>query len=160
MSRQRTGVWRGRATDGALETPLVWVLGAVTVGFAPHVVHFPAWVSGLLAVCAGYRLAAEHRRWHLPPAWFRWLLALLAFFGVLLMYRSINGIVPGTALLAVMAALKLLETNRRRDLFVLLFIALFLVMAALLRGQALWTLPYLAASLIAIGAAWLIVARR
>ena len=42
-----------------------------------------------------------------------------------------------------MAALKLLETRKRRDQFVLLFISIFLVMSSLLREQYLWSLPYL-----------------
>ena len=42
-----------------------------------------------------------------------------------------------------MAALKLLETRKRRDQFVLLFISIFMMMSSLLREQYLWSLPYL-----------------
>jgi transglutaminase-like putative cysteine protease len=54
-----------------------------------------------------------------------------------------------------MAALKLLETRKRRDQIVLLFIAIFLIMAALLREQHLWSLPYMMVSLVVTLAAWL-----
>jgi transglutaminase-like putative cysteine protease len=54
-----------------------------------------------------------------------------------------------------MAALKLLETRQRRDQFVLLFIAIFLVMSSLLREQYLWSLPYLVLGVILIMTAWL-----
>ncbi|MDH3533684.1 MAG: DUF3488 and transglutaminase-like domain-containing protein, partial [Gammaproteobacteria bacterium] len=67
----------------------------------------------------------------------------------------ISGVGPGSALLAVMAALKLLETRRRRDQFVLLFIAIFLVMSSLLREQYLWSLPYLILATFLIMTAWL-----
>ena len=71
-------------------------------------------------------------------------LALICFLGVLVSYNNeISGVGPGSALLAIMAALKLLETRKRRDQFVLLFISIFLVMSSLLREQYLWSLPYL-----------------
>jgi len=54
-----------------------------------------------------------------------------------------------------MAALKLLETRKRRDQFVLLFISIFLVMSSLLREQYLWSLPYLVGSTLIILTAWL-----
>ncbi len=151
---------RGKATSGQLRHPLIWALGALAVGFAPHTPYFPAWITALTAVCMAFRLLAEHYRWHLPSTWIRSLFAVFAFIGVLAMYSSINGVVPGTALLAVMAALKLLETHRQRDLYVLLFIALFLVLSALLREQALWSLPYLCIALVITVIAWQQVARR
>ena len=97
----------------------------------------------------------EHRRWRLPPAWMRIVLSLACFIGVLVSYDSINGVGPGSALLAVMAALKLLETKRRRDQFVLLFISIFLIMSSLLREQFLWSLPYLIAGVLLTMTAWL-----
>jgi hypothetical protein len=65
---------------------------------------------------------------------------------VLFTYSSISGVGPGSALLAIMAALKLLETRKRRDQFVLLFLSIFLVMSSLLREQYLWSLPYMVLS--------------
>ena len=49
----------------------------------------------------------------------------------------------------------MLETRKRRDQFVLLFIAIFLVMSSLLREQYLWSLPYLMVALLLIMTAWL-----
>ncbi len=91
----------------------------------------------------------------LPSPWVRGGLALVCFLGVLGTYSSISGIGPGSALLAIMAALKLLETRKRRDQFVLLFISIFLVMSSLLREQYLWSLPYLIVSTLIILTAWL-----
>ena len=54
-----------------------------------------------------------------------------------------------------MAALKLLETRKRRDQFVLLFIAIFLIMSSLLREQFLWSVPYMLIALTVTMAAWL-----
>ena len=74
---------------------------------------------------------------------------------MLFTYRTISGVGPGSALLAIMAALKLLETRQRRDQFVLLFIAIFLVMSSLLREQYIWSLPYLLLGVTLIMTAWL-----
>ncbi len=91
----------------------------------------------------------------LPPAWIRIVLSLSCFVGVLASYESVSGVGPGSALLAVMAALKLLETKQRRDQFVLLFISIFLIMSSLLREQYLWSLPYLMVGVLFTMTAWL-----
>ena len=49
----------------------------------------------------------------------------------------------------------LLETKRRRDQFVLLFISIFLIMSSLLREQYIWSLPYLIAGVLFTMTAWL-----
>jgi len=128
---------------------------ALAFSLAPHVLFLPFWITGAFFVCAGWRYVIEKRRRPLPSTWFRAFLALLCFLGVLATYSTISGVGPGSALLAVMAALKLLETRQRRDQFVLLFIAIFLVMSSLLREQYLWSLPYLLLGVFLIMTAWL-----
>jgi transglutaminase-like putative cysteine protease len=146
---------RRHATDGSLLTTLPWTLAALGFAVAPHVAYLPPWITAVFLACAALRWHMERRRWRLPPAWSRIVLAFSCFIGVLASFETISGVGPGSALLAVMAALKLLETRQRRDQFVLLFISLFLVMASLLREQYLWSLPYLVAALAVIATAWL-----
>ncbi len=142
-------------TDGSLLRSLPWTLAALSVAIIPHVPYLPVWITVIYLGCAAVRLQMERKRWRLPPAWLRMALALLCFIGVLNAYSSISGVGPGSALLSVMAALKLLETRQRRDQFVLLFISIFLIMAALLREQYLWSLPYLVIALLLTLTAWL-----
>ena len=155
-------VWYGRivkaqprGTNGSLLSSLPWTLGALGFALLPHVPYLPIWISAAFLGCAAWRYAIERRRGLLPSRWIRGGLALLSFLGVLNTYSSISGVGPGSALLAIMAALKLLETRKRRDQFVLLFISIFLVMSSLLREQYLWSLPYLIASVFIIMTAWL-----
>jgi transglutaminase-like putative cysteine protease len=65
--------------------------------------------------------------------------------GVLLGYSTITGLDGGTALLALMSALKLLETKNARDHAILIFIGWFLCLSAFLYAQdvatAAWVLP-------------------
>jgi len=67
-------------------------------------------------------------------------------------YRTLNGLDAGSALLAVMASLKLLETRAPRDHAVLVFVGYLLCLATLLYGQSLLRLGYV---LIAV---WLLTA--
>lgn len=142
-------------TDGSLLASLPWTLAALAFAILPHVQFLPIWATVAFLACAAWRWQVERKRWRLPPAWLRIALSLLFFIGVLASYNTISGVGPGSALLTVMAALKLLETTRRRDQFVLLFISIFLIMSCLLREQYLWSLPYLIAGVILTMTAWL-----
>jgi transglutaminase-like putative cysteine protease len=144
-----------RGTDGSLLASLPWTMGALAVSLAPHIPYLPFWISGGFIGCAVWRYVIERRRRMLPSRWVRGGLALVCFLGVFGTYSSISGVGPGSALLAIMAALKLLETRKRRDQFVLLFISIFLVMSSLLREQFLWSLPYVIGSTLIILTAWL-----
>jgi transglutaminase-like putative cysteine protease len=144
-----------RGTDGSLLHSLPWTLVALGISLLPHVPFLPPWITGALLASALWRYSIEVRRKPIPRALLRGGLALGCFLGVLAEYQTISGVGPGSALLAIMAALKLLETRQRRDQFVLLFIAIFLLMSALLREQYLWSLPYLIAGILLIMTAWL-----
>ena len=150
-----TRMAKPRGTDGSLLASLPWTLVALALAIAPHVQFLPIWITVAFVACSAWRYAIEKRRMLLPSTWFRALLALTCFLGVLMTYSSVSGVGPGSALLAIMAALKLLETRKRRDQFVLLFISIFLVMSSLLREQYFWSLPYLMVAVLLIMTAWL-----
>ncbi len=142
-------------TDGSLLASLPWTLAALAFSVLPHVQFLPFWATSVFLVCSAWRWQVERKRWRLPPAWLRIILSLACFIGVLASYKSVSGVGPGSALLTVMAAVKLLETKQRRDQFVLLFISVFLIMSSLLREQFLWSLPYLVAGVLFTMTAWL-----
>lgn len=146
---------RPRGTDGSLLPSLPWTLAALAFALAPHYQFQPIWITIAFIACGAWRYTIEKRRGSLPSVWIRAFLALVCFLGVLTTYNTISGVSPGSALLAIMAALKLLETRKRRDQFVLLFIAIFLVMSSLLREQYLWSLPYLMLAILLIMTAWI-----
>ncbi|MCC5868121.1 MAG: DUF3488 domain-containing transglutaminase family protein [Gammaproteobacteria bacterium] len=131
---------------------LLWVTGVLAAATLPHLGHLPGWVPLLLGVCVLWRLGVSSHGLRVPPGWLRILLAFLCFLGVLATYRTINGLHPGSALLVVMMALKLLETQRSRDLVVLLLIAYFLIFAGFLNNQSLIWGGYL------LAVAWLTTA--
>jgi transglutaminase-like putative cysteine protease len=122
---------------------LLWVVGGLLLAVLPHAGHLALWVVALAAGAAVLRMAIEVKRWQLPPKWLRIIVAFLALLGVLATYSTINGIEAGTALLVVMAGMKLLETRSIRDLTVIVFLSYFALFAALLYNQELLRLPYL-----------------
>ncbi len=129
---------------------LVWVVAGLALAVVPHIPHIKIWVLLLGASAAALRLVIEFRHWRLPPKWLRSSLAFLALLAVLLDYRTLNGIDAGTALLIVMAGMKLLETQKVRDLTVIVFLSYFALFAAFLYNQSLLRLPYM------IVTAWLL----
>lgn len=125
---------------------LDWVLAALGAATAPHVTHMPAWVTLLVLAVGAWRWAVDRRGWPLVPRVVRLLVVAFATLAILGTYRTLNGIEAGTSFLVLMAAAKLLETRTARDLTVLLFIAWFLLYAALLREQSLPYVPWLLGS--------------
>jgi len=120
-------------------------MGGLLAALAPHLLHLQAWVTVfVLAICA-WRLVAELRDWRLPGALLRAVVAIAVTAGVIVGYATIIGLDGGTALLALMSALKLMETRAPRDHTVLIFIGWFLCLAAFLYAQdvvtVLWVLP-------------------
>ncbi|HEX6998556.1 MAG TPA: DUF3488 and transglutaminase-like domain-containing protein [Gammaproteobacteria bacterium] len=122
---------------------LLWTAGIVVGASLPHWLELPFWIPVLLAVCLAWRLAVAMLGWRVPPRALRLALAVLAFLGVLLEYGTVNGVQAGSALLVVMVALKFLEARNQRDEMVLMIISYFLVFAALLYDQTLFTVAYL-----------------
>jgi transglutaminase-like putative cysteine protease len=137
----------------ATPAQLAWVAIAVLAGGAPHLTRVAPWISALLFATFFWRILAAVRNKRLPSLWLRVPLTFFAFAGVVASYRSVSGVEAGSALLLVMAAMKVLETRTTRDRILLTFIGYFLLFAAFLREQALWSPLWLAGGTIAVTAA-------
>lgn len=130
-----------------------WAAATLVFGGAPHLFSVAPWIVLAVLAITLWRVAAAAYNWKLPPLWLRLPLTLLTFAGVLFTYRAISGIEAGSALLLVMAALKLLETSTDRDRMVVVFIGYFLLFAVLLREQAIWSFAWFAFAVTGITAA-------
>ncbi len=124
---------------------LAWTTGGLVAALAPHLLRLQFWITAFVLSVFAWRLIAERRGWHMPVPFVRGLIAAGVTAGVVFSYSTITGLDGGTALLALMSALKLLETQSARDHTVLIFIGWFLCLAALLYAQdvatAAWILP-------------------
>lgn len=120
-----------------------WMIAALLVTVAPHLRYLPLWFVALLAVVCGTRLAAAHWRWRPFPAWLRLIVTVATFVSIAFSYGSVFGRHPGTALLAAMLTLKLLESFRYRDVFVVASLCYFLIVAQFLFSQSPLLVSYL-----------------
>jgi len=139
---------------------LAWTTGGLVAALGPHLLRLKPWVSGFVLAACAWRLLAELRGWRLPPPLLRGMIAGTVTAGVFLSYSTITGLDGGTALLALMSALKLLEARNARDQTVLIFIGWFLCLASFLYAQDVRTAAWVLPTVWLLAAALLVVSRR
>jgi transglutaminase-like putative cysteine protease len=122
---------------------LDWVLVALSVMAAPHLMHLSPWVGIAAALLAIWRFLIQRRGWRLPGRYTRYALAFLSFAGVLATYHTLNGAEAGTSLLLLLAMLKLMEAKGLRDYFLLMVIAYFIGIANFLYDQTIQLALYM-----------------
>ena len=122
-------------------TPLVWTCLALGGTVLLHADRVPLWVTGIASVLIAWRVSADARIVRLPGKVIRALIAFALVGAVFFNFHTLNGLNPGTALLVMMAAVKLLETFTRRDQYIVLAGSLFLLLAACLDRQGLLRAP-------------------
>src|SRR5260370_871329 len=128
---------------------LLWISACLALTLLAGIAALPIWITLTVAASAGIRLVLAARGHDAPPRGIRLGISALAIGLLFLQFRTFNGLSAGTALLCLIAGLKLLETRTRRDIYVITMIIYFLSLAALLEGESFWLLIYL------IGVCWL-----
>jgi transglutaminase-like putative cysteine protease len=109
--------------------------------------HLAWWSLPLLVLATGLHVQAMLRGRAMPGRLVRGGLAVILTAGVLLSFRTLNGVAAGATLLTAMTAAKLFEARASRDWYVICGASLFLLLAACLDRQQLWRLPVYAACL-------------
>jgi protein-glutamine gamma-glutamyltransferase len=103
--------------------------------------HLAWWCLPLLVLASAWHARAAMRGHAQPGRAARIGLAGIITCGVLLSYRTLNGLSAGATLLAAMTAVKLFEARSLRDWRVINGATLFLLLAACLDRQQIWRLP-------------------
>jgi transglutaminase-like putative cysteine protease len=124
---------------------LLWITGCLALALIAHVTSLPLWVLATVIVSATIRLVRAAQGRGPPPRAVRLIVSIVAIVLLFLQLRTFNGLSAGTTLLCLIAGLKLLETQTRRDIYVITMIIYFLSLAALLEGESFWLLTYLIA---------------
>lgn len=137
---------------------LLWVLAALAAMTLPHALHLAPWIVLTAALIALWRLAVVYFHWPLFNRYTRIAFGLLAFAGVYVTYHTFNGPEAGTALLILLAGLKLMEAHSLRDYFLLLLISLFIGIANFLYDQTIPLAIYMVPAVWLVGTAMLNVA--
>jgi transglutaminase-like putative cysteine protease len=136
---------RPAAAERLTAGQLAWVSICLGLTLLPRVTVLPAWVTLTVAVVVILRLGLAVRGRDAPPGPLRLIISVVAIGSLLLEFRTFNGLTPGSALLSLIAGLKLLESRTRRDIHVIVMIVYFLSLATLLEGESFWLLAYLIA---------------
>lgn len=102
-----------------------------------HLGHLPGWLSLPLLAVVAVRGWSRPRYTGVTSSWIRLPLAGLLLLVVVMHFGTLFGREPGTMLGCGLLALKLLETEHRRDARVTLGFAAFVLMSALLFQQSL-----------------------
>jgi protein-glutamine gamma-glutamyltransferase len=139
-------------TDFLTQVSILRLTGVMLIVLLPHFWNIPAWEVAFILATLGWRTLAALRQWMLPRSLLRALLTVLAVAGVYASYGNLSGQNAGTALLAVMAALKLLEMRSRRDVMITVFLLYFVLLTHFLLTQEMWTIVYLGLCMVAITA--------
>ena len=127
---------------------LVWLAVLIAVALAPHAGSVEPWVLAGLGGSVAWRLGAARWGFPLPGRFMRAALTLAGSFAVVFSYRRISGLDAGSALLILMLALKVLETQSTRDRSIVILIAWFVLFAGFLREQSVASIPQLAAGVV------------
>ena len=122
---------------------LLWITVCLGLALLAHIAALPVWVLATVIVAATVRLVSAARGQDAPPQFLRLGISIIAVGWLFFQLRTFNGLTAGTALLSLMAGLKLLEARTRRDVYVICLAIYFLSLAALLGGESFWMLSYL-----------------
>ena len=119
---------------------------------APHFRHLPVWVIVIVLIAIVWRCLENLGEVRALPKWMLIPFVLFAGIGVFAEYWTIVGRDAGLALLTVMTALKFLESQRHRDLLILVFLCYFLIATHFLFSQSVPIALLMFANLIVITA--------
>lgn len=106
---------------------------------APHVGHLPGWIIPASVLLLAWRTWITFNGNRMPPRVLLLPVAALAMAGVYWSYRTLFGQQAGVSMLVLLLALKLLEMHAKRDLFVVLFLSFFLILANFFYSQSIGT---------------------
>jgi transglutaminase-like putative cysteine protease len=125
------------------------------LALATHVASLPLWLPLTVGALVALRLRLAALGRAAPGRVLRLVLSALTIGLLFLQFHTFNGLAAGSALLCLMAGLKVLETRTRRDLYIVTLIIYFLILAAMLQNQSFWLLGLVVGVWWLTSAAWL-----
>ena len=125
---------------------LPYILTALVVALAPHVLRLPLWILAWVLGFWGYAWGIARRGWLVPTAKTRQMMTLAGLVVGLATYGFSFGLDAGVGLLALMVGLKPIEIRNHRDRMMTLFLSYFLVITNLFYSNALGMTLYMGSS--------------
>lgn len=129
---------------------LRWLLFSMALVLAPMFAYLKPWVPAFALLIGAWRHHIAVRRLPLPRLRILLPMTLLGAGTIVASHSGSFGRDASIALLALMLAMKLLESNSRRDAMLLAFLAWFLSITTFLFSQSLFMGAYLALPTVAL----------
>ena len=126
------------------------LLVAVALVVFPHFEHTAWWATASSLLLLTWRVWITLAQRPLPGRVVMLPLLLAAAGAVYLQHRTLAGQDAGVTLLLLLMALKLLEMRARRDIFVVIFLAFFILLTQFLYGQDLPVAAITVAAVVAL----------
>jgi transglutaminase-like putative cysteine protease len=112
---------------------------ACTLVVLNHVGNLFAWISISTISVMLWRVWLTVRGKQLPSRWILLPIAVALMVGIFWQFRSFFGRETGVAMLVLLLSCKMLEMHAKRDLFVVLFLGFFLLLASFFESQSIAT---------------------
>ncbi len=132
-----------KALGALADTPIPWVVLCLFMVLAPHFSRMPLWMVGLASLLFAWRLLAIRKPNLMPRKWVLLVFALLSSLGAYFHYGTLFGKNAGTAFLAVLLGIKLLESRGHREFMLLVALSFFIIVTNFLFSQTIPTVIYM-----------------
>jgi len=123
--------------------PVFWVVLPLSMVLLPHFQRMPLWMSATVTALLVWRLLAIEKPALMPAKWLLLLIVISVAIPALFNYGTLFGKTAGTAILAVLLGIKLLESRQRRDYMLLVALSFFIVVTNFLFSQSIPTVIYM-----------------
>lgn len=115
-----------------------WLLGALTLVVAPHILRLPIWISALIVACVVWRILIFNGRMGFPNKFLKILIVFLALPLTVVEYRGTGaGLDAAVSLLILGTIFKLLEMRERREMLIVVSLCYVLTMVGFIYSQTI-----------------------
>lgn len=115
-----------------------WLLGALALVVAPHLLRLPIWISALIVGCVVWRILIFYGRMGFPSKWLKFAIVFLALPLTVAEYRGSGaGLDAAVCLLILGTVFKLLEMRQRRDMLIVVSLCYVLTMVGFIYSQTI-----------------------
>jgi len=119
--------------------PVFWVILSLALVLIPHIPRLPFWMPWAFLILFLWRLSAIKKIQRLPRKWVLFILVIFASIGTVIQYGTLSGKTAGTAILAFLLCVKLLESRKTRDYMLLISLSFFIIVTNFLFSQSIPT---------------------
>ena len=130
--------------------PIAWVVLSLSIVSLPHLSRFPVWSVLLILILFLWRLICiNHKSW-LPPRWVLLVISLSSFVGIFIFYGTLIGKTAGSVLLVTLLAIKLHESQSKRDYMLLISLSFFIIVTNFLFSQSIPSIIFMLLAVIVL----------